>query len=70
MRGEIDQQVETFGLAVERRGIRARRHEPVVQPNIGRGEMHDEFAIELDQPVAVVELGEGEPVSSEFGHHN
>ena len=50
-------------------GARARRHQPVVQPDIGRGEMRDKGAVEADQPVAVIEIGEGKPVfQGEFGH--
>src|SRR5690349_3099530 len=68
MRREIDEQV-AFGLAVERLGVGAPRHQPVVQTDIGRREMRDEGAIEPDQPVALVKVGKSEPVfQGEIGH--
>ena len=48
MRREIDQQVG-FSLAVERLGCGARRHQPVVQRHVGRGEMRDKGAVEPHQ---------------------
>ena len=68
MRREIDQQIG-FGLAVERFGLGARRHQPVVQRDVAGGEMRDKGAIEPDQPVALVKIGKSEPVfQGEFGH--
>ena len=49
--------------------VAPRRHQPVVQRDIARREMRDERAVEPHQPVAVVEIGEREPVfEGEIGH--
>jgi len=65
---QIDEQV-AFGLAVERLGLGAPRHQPRVQTDIGRREMRDKGAIEPDQPVALVKIGKTEPVfQGEIGH--
>ena len=52
-RGEIDQQIG-FRLAIERIGVGARRHQPVVQRYVAGGEMRDKGAVETDQALALV----------------
>ena len=50
-------------------GSRARRHQPVVQRDVDGGEVRDKGAIEPDQPITVVKVGESEPVfQGEIGH--
>ena len=67
-RGEIDQQIG-FRLAIERLGVGARRHQPVVQRYVAGGEMRDKGAVETDQALALVQIGKREPVfQGEFGH--
>ena len=68
MSRQIDDQIG-FGLAVERVGRRARRHQPVVQRQFRRGELSDKRAVEPHQPVALVKIGKTEPVfQGEFDH--
>jgi hypothetical protein len=68
MRRQIDEEIG-FVLAVERIGLGARRHQPVVQRRLDGGEMRDKGAVEPDQPVALVKIGKTEPVlQGEFGH--
>src|SRR5438445_698646 len=58
-----------FSLAVERLGLDALRHQPLVQTDIGGREMRDKGAIEPDQPIALVKIGKTEPVfQGEIGH--
>ena len=49
-----------FRLMVERGRIAPRRHQPVVQRDIGRSEIGDEGRIEPHQPVAAVQILEVE----------
>jgi hypothetical protein len=45
------------------------RHQPVMQSDIGLGEMSDECPIEANEALAVVKIGESEPVAEgEIGH--
>ena len=68
MRRQIDEKIG-FVLAVERIGLGARRHQPVVQRRLDGGEMRDKGAVEPHQPVALVKIGKTEPVfQGEFGH--
>ena len=68
MRREVEQQLG-FGGAVERGGVAPRGHQTVVQLDIGLAHMADESGIEPDQPVAAVEILEGEIVpEDEIGH--
>ena len=61
MRREVDQQLRVH-LGLERVGIAPRRHQPVVQIRIGRAEPCDERRIETHEPVAAVQILEGEIV--------
>ena len=68
MRRDIDDQIG-LGLLVERGGVSARSHQPVVQRHIARREMRDKLAVEPDKPTAVVKLGKFEPVlQCKVGH--
>src|SRR5438552_449665 len=59
MRREIDQKLRVH-LGLERVGIAPRRYQPVVQIRIGRAEPCDERRIETHEPVAAVQILEGE----------
>ena len=55
MRGGIDQQIG-FGFTVEAVGRGARRHQPVMQCDIARGEMRNEDPVQTNQSSAIVEV--------------
>ncbi len=61
VRRQIDDEVR-LGPGCEPVGIGARRHQPVVQPDLARRQMPDKGAVEPHQPVAVVKIGEGKPM--------
>src|SRR5579871_4778963 len=52
-----------------RLGIAAPRQQPIVQRNVRRGEMSDESGVDPGEPVAAVEILEGDAIlESEFCH--
>ena len=61
VRREIDDEIG-LSFAVERGGVGARGHHPVVQRRVASREMGHKGTVELDEPVALVELGECQPV--------
>ena len=68
VRREIDQEVG-FVEALDRIRIAPRRHQPIMQPDIGLGEMGNKHPIKANEPVAVVKIGERKPVlEDEAGH--
>ncbi len=68
MRRQFDQQLR-FRRMSEPVRIAPPRHQPVVQRNICFGEMRDKGAIDAHEAVAIVKIGEREPVrEKEIGH--
>ena len=61
MRCEIDQEVRV-GIAVNRVGIAAGRHQPVVQRRVAFCEMRNKRPIEAQQALTLVKIGERKPV--------
>jgi hypothetical protein len=58
---EIDEEVR-FVEALNRVRLAPRRHQPVMQPNVGLGEVGNKRPINANEPVAVVKIGEAQPV--------
>ena len=65
---QIDDEIR-FRLVLCRVRLAARRHQPGVKFGVGIGEMRDEGAVEPNEAVAVVKIGERKPVlEDEVGH--
>ena len=70
MRREIDQQVG-FVEPLDRVGVAPRRHQPVMQTDIGFGKIGHKCPIEPNETVAVIKIGEREAVlEDEVGHRD
>jgi hypothetical protein len=65
---QIDEQA-CFVMPAEPVGVGSRRHQPIVQRAVARSEMGDKSAVDPDEAVALVEIGERKPVlQDEIGH--
>ena len=68
MRREIDQQVG-FLEPLDRVGVAPRRHHPFMQSDIAPGQVGNKRPIEPHEAVAIIKIGEREPVlEDEIGH--
>ena len=70
MRSEIDQQVR-FLAPLDGIRVAPRRHQAVMQIDIGFAQMTNKRSIEAQEPIAVVKIGEREPaLQGEIGHRS